>query len=578
MKGYPGRFLGLVVLDAIAFTILGYVGVQTLLVGLDGGFAERELLARMIAIASLLLLLELVWMFGHRAQRWPRRILSSVLTLGAATMAWWVIPGLAFEMEPTKERSFRWLPLDWTRLPKLLVFLVRIDPVFVGVVVAIVLALVALVVWPRTRRKTPFAILAVSVGYFVALSVSLAHVPNLGPVPLMAAWLVLLPLVDAPRGFARSLAGFAPLLLITLFFLGVYPGHRGAPEALAKLDYVQRLYPPSGEHAAYERLFPRQLVHDPTGQALFLSYGPTSGWASGVMRLPLAAGAGSAELLTIEGGMRSTDLDPVTGLLVGVDAPRAEVNFFASAPFRLQSSADLFGKGPVGDAISFWIDATHDRFYVLAYERAVITEWQRATWTLGRSLDLNQAGVTRLHGGGLKLLHDSRRDRLVALLGPIDARDHYALVDIDREQLAAVRSVILPMGSTDMTLDTELGIVLVPEGYGDVIHEIDTSTWEVRRTLEGPRAGCRNIAFDRVRRIVYGLGWGTGVLEATDYGSGAVVARLAVGKKPGSLALSPDGAKIWVGSALGILEIDADRWLSLSRRDGAVPRAPPTPS
>ncbi|MFN7953965.1 MAG: hypothetical protein U0610_19720 [bacterium] len=577
MNQHPWRFFGIVVLDAIAFTILGYVGIQTLLVGLDGGFAERELLARMIAIASLLLLLELVWMFGHRAQRWPRRVLSSVLTVGAATMAWWVIPGLAFEMEPTKERSFRWLPLDWTRLPKLLEFLVRIDPVFVGLVAAIVLALVALVVWPRTRRKTPFAILAVSVGYFVALSISLAHVPNLGPVPLMAAWLVLLPLVDAPRGFARSLAGFAPLLLITLFFLGVYPGHRGAPETLAKLDFVRRLYPSSDERSAYERLFPRQLVHDPVGQALFLSYGPTSGWASGVMRLPLAAGA-AAELLTIEGGMRSTELDPTTGMLVGVDAPRAEVNFFASAPFRRASSADLFGKGPVGDAISFWVDAAHERFYILAYERAVITEWQRATWTLGRSLDLHQAGVTRLHGGGLKLLHDARRDRLVALLGPVDARDHYALADIDRERLAVVRSLILPMGSTDMLLDANLGIVLVPEGYGDVIHEIDAATWEVRRTLEGPRAGCRNLAFDPARRIVYGLGWGTGVLEATDYGSGKVIARLGVGKKPGSLALSPDGARIWVGSALGILEIDADRWLSGSRRDGAAPARTPARS
>ncbi|MBK7974150.1 MAG: hypothetical protein IPK07_13025 [Deltaproteobacteria bacterium] len=41
------------------------------------------------------------------------------------------------------------------------------------------------------------------------------------------------------------------------------------------------------------------------------------------------------------------------------------------------------------------------------------------------------------------------------------------------------------------------------------------------------------------------------------------MARLPVGKKPGSLALSPEGERIWVGSALGILEIDGERFLEV---------------
>lgn len=558
----PARLFAVLLADGVAFTTLGYVAIQTVLVGLDGGFEAGDFRGRMLAMAALLVLLEAAWLVGRRSQPLRRRVVSSALTLGAAVSAWWLIPGLAFHLEPTKERSFRWLPLDWTRLPKLLEFLVRIDPVFVGGVAAIVVALIASATWPRTRRATSLAIVGVSVAYVVALSINLAHVPNLGPLPLMAGWLVALPLVGATRGFARSLAGFAPLLLITLFFLGVYPGNRGAREVLTGLDWVRRLYPASEGQAAYDRLFPRQLVHDPAQNALFLGFGPTSGWASGVLRLPLD-GSGPAEVLAVEGGMRSTELDPVTGMLLGVDAPRAEVNLFASHPFRLEQRVDLFGRGPVGDAISFWIDAPRERFYVIAYERAVITEWDRRTWTLTRSLDLHEAGVTRLHGGGLKLLFDARRDRIVALLGPVDAGDHYALADIDPATLTVVRSLILPMGSTDMTLDAELGVVLVPEGYGDVVHEVDATTWQVRRVLAGPRAGSRNIAFDPRRKIVYGLGWGTGVLEATDYATGRVVARLPVGKKPGSLALSPEGERIWVGSALGILEIDAERFLEV---------------
>ncbi len=560
--GSPARLFAVLLADGVAFTTLGYVAIQTLLVGLDGGFEPGEFRARMLAVAALLVLLEAAWLVGRRSQPLRRRLMSSALTVGAAVSAWWIIPGLAFRMEPTKERSFRWLPLDWTRLPKLLEFLLRIDPVFVCGVAAVVVVLIASVTWPRTRRATSAAIVGVSVAYVVALTINLAHVPNLGPLPLMAGWLVVLPLVGATRGFARSIAGFAPLLLITLFFLGVYPGDRGASAALAGLDYVRRLYPANEGQAAYDRLFPRQLVHDPAQNALFLGFGPTSGWASGVLRLPLDA-SGPAEVLSVEGGMRSTELDPVTGMLLGVDAPRAEVNLFASHPFRLVQKVDLFGRGPVGDAISFWIDGPRERFYVIAYERAVITEWDRRTWTLTRSLDLHEAGVTRLHGGGLKLGYDTRRDRIVALLGPVDARDHYALADIDPVTLTVKRSLILPMGSTDMTLDADLGVVLVPEGYGDVVHEVDAATWQVRRTLAGPRAGSRNIAFDPKRRVVYGLGWGTGVLEATDYTSGQVVARLLAGKKPGSLALSPGGERIWVGSALGILEIDADRFLKV---------------
>ena len=106
---------------------------------------------------------------------------------------------------------------------------------------------------------------------------------------------------------------------------------------------------------------------------------------------------------------------------------------------------------------------------------------------------------------------------------------------------------------TGFAADFEAGRLYYQSGFTSDLHEVDLQTFEVLRTFEG-EVHARRLVHDLRRRVLYVVGYFSGLVVAVDLESGERLWEMGIGPRPQGADLTDDA--LWVNTQDGLFEID----------------------
>ena len=220
----------------------------------------------------------------------------------------------------------------------------------------------------------------------------------------------------------------------------------------------------------------------------------------------------------------------------------------------------------------------------------VLLDIARERIYVGNDIEQAISAYDRIHGRYLGDLNLYRRD-LVGWGGPvfmmIQARSTGLLylttgpgenlMEVDPYALELRRSLRLgDIIGTALVLDEEGGHLYYQCGLTDPLYRIDLGRFQVDRVYRG-EAHARRLVLDRRRGALYVLGHFSGQLFALDLDTGERRWEVAVGGRPGGLAMSQDA--LWVNSFAGVHRVELETvWAAAGYPDegfGPRPVGPP---
>jgi hypothetical protein len=171
-----------------------------------------------------------------------------------------------------------------------------------------------------------------------------------------------------------------------------------------------------------------------------------------------------------------------------------------------------------------------------------------------RSVDLFRSGYIDNTDGVYGLHLDREKNRLYAAVGLFGGQYVTSVTELDTETLEVLGDVKFP-GATMIVPIPGSDRVLVPSYYFRKIFEVSLSDLRVTREIRAD-ASTFGLAYDAKRRIIYGVSRVSGKLSIIDDETGATLLQVYVGKSPGGLAVDAKADKLYLGSGLGLMEID----------------------
>jgi hypothetical protein len=116
--------------------------------------------------------------------------------------------------------------------------------------------------------------------------------------------------------------------------------------------------------------------------------------------------------------------------------------------------------------------------------------------------------------------------------------------------------------STALVLDDDRDLLYYQNGCFRQLYQIDTKTFEVRRTFSG-EGHARCLRLDPRRNCIYVLGYFSGTVFPVDLDTGKRPWTVRVGGLPHGMDLQQD--TLWVNSMFGVLQLDLE---TIWRRSG----------
>ncbi|MBI2891049.1 MAG: hypothetical protein HYY13_09735 [Nitrospirae bacterium] len=533
--------------DSIVFVALTYKAIEAFLLAGEGVLDQRTGLIRgILCLAALLLTAWLQFRFVPLAsrERWVDQVLG---TLAPAAF----VASLAF-YPPGKGFSGLWLPLEWHKLPLNIELMSRISP---APAVAMAAFFGFLTVALASGRRPLRVILWTALAAWAIFNISLARSDALrskailygvafGAPPFVALFLGLGRYLRwASRSALAGLLG----TLIFWHYAAVLPP-KSSPNYPPPFELV---YPRPGTTPDFPLAFMRDYALSPDGRFLYTNYGP----ASGLARIDLQTG--TAEVRHVPGLSRYLWLDPSGDPLYTMDWDRGDFIVFGTNPFLIRSRADLLEQGRVAP----WsFDVTETRLYIGFHEAPILAEFDRASLSLLRTLDLKREGWTRFNSGLYKVVFDRATHAIYTEAGMTDLRDRFVLLKIDPDTFAVTESAELPEGGLDFTLVPPRNTLVTASFFSNRFYEYSLGPLQLRRVIEGP-LNSRNIVYDARRNLLYALAFLPGELRCIAYDTGQTLVRQEVGNKAQSLLLDAARDALLIGSSHGVYRVTPGEWV-----------------
>lgn len=456
--------------------------------------------------------------------------------------------------------SFVWLPLEWYKLPKNILFVYHISPSFVFGMLLIFI----FVLWLLTGKGKKFIMTALV--FFLAvfsykLSVNLSAGGRHNLYLIILEFPVLLMLIGClqqnTRLFARTALLFACLSLIFLFYVGFLPVYF---KTIKDVPHLQLIYPKEGKKSAIALPFLRDLYVDTKRHYIFTAYGPTSG----IVRINIKT-SGINIIDTGTGLVRYIWTDDQTPYLYAVDWVNADILIISKQPFKIQKRINIYDENFL---IPMSFTVNKDKIFVVSTEYPMITEFDRKTVDANRRfihtnrehkwkrrIFFRELGITRFRSGVWKSALYKKGNKIFAEVGMIDTSDKFAIVRIDINKFKIDKVLYLSEGGLELLPIESKGTMFVTSFFSENLYEIDMNTMKLLRVFKGP-LNCRNIVYDERRNLLYALGFAKGEVIIINYETGKQIKKILVGKKPSSMFFLQNLDELYIGSSWGVMKIN----------------------
>ena len=208
------------------------------------------------------------------------------------------------------------------------------------------------------------------------------------------------------------------------------------------------------------------------------------------------------------------------------------------------------------EALTFWepldvvLDRARKKVYVANNGETAVLIYDQESGELEHIVNLAGMGYVRTGGGGVHRMRLSPKSGLLyGVTGP-----GINLFEIDPMTGTLLRTADFgDIVGTGFAADFERGRFYYQSGFTSDLHEVDLESFEVLRTFEGEVHG-RRLVLDERRRVLYVVGYFSGLVVAIDLEDGERLWELAIGPRPQGADLTDDA--LWINTQDGLFEID----------------------
>jgi len=351
--------------------------------------------------------------------------------------------------------------------------------------------------------------------------------------------------------------------MISLNYMGIIPVHspfdivsmtRDEAAILKTEPGVKVLYPPVGIETDASFRFLRRMVL--TQDHLILNYGPTCGIFS------IHREHGTMRRMIIPGLIRDMEMSPDGKYLWAINWERADFLVIKPETLHVRCSIDLFDL-KLSTPHEFLVDGENiyicNVTYPIVAQASLATTGERCSLTLKKSINFWKAEYTKFTDGAFSLHLDRQRNRLYAIVGMLEGKYLLGFVELDLDSFEILRDVRLPLGTVIQPIK-ERGTVLLPSYYKGEIYEVSLDEMKLLRTIKA-EPNILSLAYDENRGLCYGLSRATGYFLVIEYSSGEVIRKIVIGPKPEPMWFDQASDQLYIGSGLGIFQIDLKEFL-----------------
>lgn len=560
--------------DAAVYLVAFYFVQLCNLLHYDHALGGAAYAAAAACCAAAVFLFALLY---HRMEGSTRPALAAgeaVLFLALA-----LLPLLLLEGFPQKKGfSNYWMPTEWLKLPRAILFGARVSFPFLAAY-TVILA-VGFARWSRGRTGV---LMYMGLAVAMAMTIYCARIIGMDNRGRIYVFALGLPWVltfigiklESARMVCRSLGFLLVVMAVLPFYFGLVPYFPKSPAASrvicaatpgCRMEFgsgpltpgpgIRRLYPKPGESPEFPMSFLRQFYYDRGRRLLFSAYGQTCGFLRFDMR------SNEMEVMEFHSLVRYIWSEDSLPYLLAPDWLTGDILMLDKDAFRISrriNRSDGIVRVPMA-----MIDAG-DYLYLLSTELPAVEQYRKDTLERTRRVDFKALGLTPFSHGAYALALDDEKGWGFAQLGTYDLKSTFRLVRLGIPDLTVQSSRFIRAGSVIMTALPQKGAVLMYDYYTRRVTEVDEKTLRVRRTFDGV-LNCRNTVYDPSRDMLYMAGTGFGELAAVDYATGKIVRNFFVGNKASSLVYLPEEDTLLVGSGSGIYRVDLRKFTGIAKK------------
>jgi hypothetical protein len=226
-------------------------------------------------------------------------------------------------------------------------------------------------------------------------------------------------------------------------------------------------------------------------------------------------------------------------------------------------TVDLF---KMGITKPFSLEYSNNKLYISAWTPSVLGEYslemnnnddnddQRScTLKLNRSIDFQKIGYTELPESSLFIEVNDQQGTIYNIVGMLEKKYQFGLVELDQNDFKIKRD--LRLTPAYMKYVKQKDSFIIADYYLSKMVIVSRKNFEIIREIEvDPKSF--SLVFDPGRDLIYTISNITGNFQVTDYNTGKVLKKFFVGAKPSGMDLDPANDTLYLGSMLGIVEID----------------------
>lgn len=560
--------------DAAVYLVAVYFVQLCNLLHYDHALSVAAYAASAAGCAGAVFLLALAY---HRMESSTRPAFAALETVLFLAIA--LVPLLLLEGLPQKKGfSNYWMPTEWLKLPRAILFGARVSFPFLTAY-AVILS-VGFARWARGRAGIPMYLglaVAAAMTFYCARLLGTDDRGRMYVIALGLPWVLTLVGIKlkSTRMVCRSLGVLLVVMAVLPFYFGIVPYFPNCPVLsraictvtpgcrmdfgngpLAPAPGIRRLYPKPGESPEFPMSFLRQFYYDRGRRLLFSAYGQTCGFLRFDMR------NNEMEVMEYRSLIRYVWSEDSLPYLLAPDWLTGDILVLDKDAFRITrriNRSDGIVRVPMA-----MID-TGDYLYLLSTELPAVEQYRKGTLERTRRVDFKALGLIPFSHGAYALALDNEKGWGFVQLGTYDLKSTFRLVRVGIPGLTVQASRFIRAGSVIMTALPQKNSVLMYDFYTRRVVEVDEKTLRVRRTFDGV-LNCRNTVYDPSRDMLYMTGTGFGELAAVDYATGKIVKNFFVGNKAGSLVYLPEEDALLVGSGSGIYRVDLMKFTGIAKK------------
>jgi len=564
-------------IDVMLINYIYYNILKTILLKPLGYSSTLQITSWGLLFIMILFLLNQPNMWRKRSA--SRRFIFQVATFLLVAIILSLLSGLIINH---KGFDWSWLRVEIIKVPLWLKLFTTISPIFtINYVIIISILMWIAIVSPRNRAILMIAGVGVFVIEWIIIdtfasfrevielegseSTVIMKIPTMyfimfGGPPLV--FLVLLWMKSYLMAF-RLVPLILHMTLIGFNHMGVLPCHsildvipkmKASSDMIKKHQGVNVFYQPNDSNMNIYFHFLRKMVL--TSERIFVNYGPTCGILS------IDRQSKSVERLFINGLLRDMQLSPDGRNIWAVNWEYADFLIINPKPLSIKYSVDLYKMG-LATPWNFIIEGNKlmlsNVTYPIVAQLSIENNGGQYAIDIEKQYDFWKKGYTKFTDGVFGIYLDRKRNKLYSLVGMIEGEYLMGLVEIDLDSFEIIRDIRLPAGTIIQPVK-EKNTVMLPSYYYGEIYEVSLDDMKLVRILK-TTPNIMSMEYDERRQLFYALSRATGYLSVIEYASGDTIKKINIGSKPQPLWLDRENDQLYIGSSVGIIQIDLKQFL-----------------